>query len=137
MIEKLKALYERATPGEWVAHGTAIHDNTIHEESRYRDRTACIATANSWRNCERQSLDDAAFIAAAHNAMPELLAMKARCEAAEADMKIIVDGARENPAIADVCACFACRFEGECPGYDRDDCFDWRGSQAAESEAKP
>jgi hypothetical protein len=58
-------------------------------------------------------------------------------DAAKADMKLIVDAVRETHC--DETCCFACKhdcdmsindsgeFNNECPGFDRDDCFDWRG----------
>ena len=58
-------------------------------------------------------------------------------DAAKADMKLIVDAVRETHC-DDTC-CFACKhdcdmsindsgeFNNECPGFDRDDCFEWRG----------
>ena len=58
-------------------------------------------------------------------------------DAAKADMKLIVDAVRETHC--DETCCFACKYDfdtsindsgelnGECPGFDRDDCFEWRG----------
>ena len=58
-------------------------------------------------------------------------------DAAKADMKLIVDAVRETHC--DETCCFACKhdcdtsindsgeFNNECPGFDRDDCFEWRG----------
>ena len=58
-------------------------------------------------------------------------------DAAKADMKLIADAVREKHC-DDTC-CFVCKFdcdtskndsgefENECPGFDRDDCFEWRG----------
>lgn len=58
-------------------------------------------------------------------------------DAAKADMKLIVDEVRETHC--DETCCFACKydcdtsindsgeFNNECPGFDRDDCFEWRG----------
>ena len=65
-------------------------------------------------------------------------------DAAKADMKLIVDAVRETHC-DDTC-CFACKhdcdmsindsgeFNNECPGFDRDDCFEWRGLQPQEGE---
>lgn len=58
-------------------------------------------------------------------------------DAAKADMKLIVDAVRETHC--DETCCFACKhdcdtsindsgeFNNECPGFDKDDCFEWRG----------
>ena len=58
-------------------------------------------------------------------------------DAAKADMKLIADAVREKHC--DNTCCFACKFdcdmstndsgefENECQGFDRDDCFEWRG----------
>ena len=59
--------------------------------------------------------------------------------AAVEDMKLIVDAVREEHC--DETCCFACKFDCdtsitdsgahacECPGFERDDCFEWRGPQ--------
>lgn len=63
-----------------------------------------------------------------------------RADAAVEDMKLIVDAVRE--AHCDETCCFACAFDCdtsindsgvpncECPGFERDDCFEWRGVKA-------
>ena len=57
--------------------------------------------------------------------------------AAKKDLKLIVDAVRETHC--DETCCFACKFDcdtsitdsgcyaNECPGFERDDCFEWRG----------
>ena len=62
--------------------------------------------------------------------------------AAVEDMKLIVDAVREEHC--DETCCFACKFDCdtsitdsgayacECPGFERDDCFEWRGPVAGE-----
>ena len=69
----------------------------------------------------------------------KLTAETARADAAERDMKLIADAVREKHC--DQTCCFACKhdcdtstndsgeFEEECPGFDKDDCFEWRGAQ--------
>ena len=64
-------------------------------------------------------------------------AAEAERDAAKADMKLIVDAVRETHC--DETCCFACKFDcdtsindsgeygSECPGFNRDDCFEWRG----------
>jgi hypothetical protein len=66
---------------------------------------------------------------------------EAREKAAIADMKLIADNVRETHC--DETCCFACKFDcdtsitdsgcyaNECPGFERDDCFEWRGPQGA------
>ena len=58
-------------------------------------------------------------------------------DAAVADMKLIVDAVREE--YSDETCCFACKYDfdtscdecgccpGECPGFESNDCFEWRG----------
>jgi hypothetical protein len=72
----------------------------------------------------------------------ELQESQRRERAAVEDMKRIVDNVRETHC--DETCCFACKFDcdtsitdsgcyaNECPGFERDDCFEWRGPQAAD-----
>lgn len=72
----------------------------------------------------------------------QLATEKRRADAAVEDMKLIVDAVRE--AHCDETCCFACKFDcdtsitdsgcyaNECPGFERDDCFEWRGPQEAD-----
>jgi len=72
--------------------------------------------------------------------MEQLEESQRRADAAVEDMKNIVDAVRE--AHCDGTCCFACKYDAdfsigesgnylnECPGFDRDDCFEWRGPQA-------
>jgi hypothetical protein len=67
----------------------------------------------------------------------QLAASQRRERAAVEDMKLIVDAVRE--AHCDETCCFACKYDAdfsiapsgdwanECPGFERDDCFEWRG----------
>lgn len=69
----------------------------------------------------------------------ELAATQKQLEAAVEDMKNIVDAVRQKHC-DDTC-CFACKYDAdfsimpsgdyanECPGFDRDDCFEWRGAK--------
>jgi hypothetical protein len=71
----------------------------------------------------------------------QLAESQRRERAAVEDMKLIVDAVRE--AHCDETCCFACAFDCdtsindsgvpncECPGFERDDCFEWRGPQEA------
>ena len=73
-----------------------------------------------------------------------LAASQRRERAAVEDMKLIVDAAREEHC--DETCCFACKFDCdtsitwtgdyacECPGFERDNCFEWRGPQAGDVE---
>lgn len=58
-------------------------------------------------------------------------------DAAISDMKSMALSMRESEDMQESC-CFACAFSddnadgvtfGECPGFDRDDCFKWRGTE--------
>jgi hypothetical protein len=67
----------------------------------------------------------------------QLTAEKRRADAAVGDMKLIVDAVREEHG--DETCCFACKFDcdtsitdsgcyaNECPGFDTNECFEWRG----------
>jgi hypothetical protein len=67
---------------------------------------------------------------------------EAREKAAIADMKLIADNVRETHC--DETCCFACKhdcdtsindsgeYNSECPGFYRDDCFEWRGARKGE-----
>ena len=67
----------------------------------------------------------------------EIRKLKAERDAAVRDMELIVDAVRETHS--DETCCFACKFDCdtsitdtgdyacECPGFERDDCFEWRG----------
>ena len=67
----------------------------------------------------------------------QLAAEKRRADAAVEDMKRIVDKVRETHC-DDTC-CFACKYDAdfsiteagdfanECPGFDTNECFEWRG----------
>lgn len=67
----------------------------------------------------------------------QLAESQRRERAAVEDLKLIVDAVRE--AHCDETCCFACKFDcdtsitdsgcyaNECPGFERDDCFEWRG----------
>ena len=81
------------------------------------------------------------LIQSLHGSATELTARAENAErerdAAIEDMKLIVDAVREEHC--DETCCFACKFDcdtsindsgeygSECPGFDRDDCFEWRG----------
>ena len=76
----------------------------------------------------------------------QLAASQRRERAAVEDMKLIVDAVREEHC--DETCCFACKFDCdtsitdsgdyacECPGFERDDCFEWRGLQDEEGAEK-
>jgi hypothetical protein len=93
-IKGLRGLLSKATPGTWIAQGSFIHDNTLHEESRHPSRTACVATCHPLHGTN-QSEDDAAFIAAAHNDLPALLdeidRLRAENDKAKQELKRICD----------------------------------------------
>lgn len=74
----------------------------------------------------------------------QLATEKRRADAAVEDMKRIVDSVREEHY--DETCCFACKYDAdmsitdsgayanECPGFERNDCFEWRGLRAGEGE---
>ena len=76
----------------------------------------------------------------------DLAASQRRERAAVEDLKLIVDAVRE--AHCDETCCFACKFDCdtsindsgvpncECPGFERDDCFEWRGPEAGKGSAE-
>lgn len=76
------------------------------------------------------------------NAIFQLIRLKAERDKAVEDMKSIVDNVREEHN--DETCCFACKFDcdmsitdagdylNECPGFDKDDCFEWRGLEESE-----
>jgi hypothetical protein len=69
---------------------------------------------------------------------------EAREKAAIADMKLIADNVRETHC--DETCCFACKhdcdtsindsgeYNSECPGFYKDDCFEWRGAREGEGK---
>lgn len=77
-------------------------------------------------------------------ARAEIATLTARAEKAEAerdkavdDMKTMADCMRESEETTESC-CWACKYDPtnndylgttECPGYERDDCFEWCGLQ--------
>ncbi len=73
----------------------------------------------------------------------DLARVTAERDAAVAEMKRIVDAVREEHC--DETCCFACKYDCdtsitdtgdyacECPGFERDDCFEWRGVQQEEA----
>lgn len=77
---------------------------------------------------------------AALELVAELEASKRREMAALSDMKVMALAMRESEELSEGC-CFACAYDaqnlsgdvilayGECPGYNVDECFDWRGPE--------
>ena len=72
----------------------------------------------------------------------DLAASQRRERAAVGDLKVMALAMRESEELSEGC-CFACAHDGqnlpddailiygECPGYEADDCFEWRGPQEA------
>ena len=108
----------------------------------------CFAKTCACSECpfEHESCGDLEQLAADRLEAQEqtIAALTARAEqtererdAAKADMKLIVDAVRETHC--DETCCFACKydcdmsindsggFSNECPGFYKDDCFEWRG----------
>lgn len=90
-----------------------------------------------WRDTEKHLRDNCIHL------RTELEQVKAERDAAVKDMKILALAMRESEELSEGC-CFACICEnlpadcilpyGECPGYEKDDCFEWRGFKAGDSE---
>jgi hypothetical protein len=90
--------------------------------------------------CEFEALGPEAA-ALIESLQAKLAAEKRRADAAVEDMKLIVDAVREEHC--DETCCFACKFDcdtsitdsgcyaNECPGFDTNECFEWRGPQEA------
>lgn len=70
MIEKLKAAYEAATPGEWAYNddGRILGSSNITEAY-----LVCDVVGNTTDSVSEQDEHNADFIALAHNTMPALI----------------------------------------------------------------
>jgi len=77
--EELRRLYEASTPGIWSANRWRICSNA-HDPKTF-EYVLDTATNNANRN--QRNLDNADFIAAAHNEVPGLLDAAERLEAVE------------------------------------------------------
>ena len=73
----------------------------------------------------------------------QLAVSQHREQAAVEDMKIIADTYREKNCDDGICG--LCKFDAdhgldgyanECPGFETDDCFEWRGPQAGKGETE-
>lgn len=139
-IEAIKAREQAATPGKWeYDYNNCV---SMYDEKGIHELDICecedICTENAEANGE--------FIARAREDIPALLAelatVTAQRDKAVEDMKLIADAIREERC--DETCCFACKynadfsvtdsgsFANECPGFDRDDCFKWRGERSGE-----
>ena len=133
--ELIKTLREDANKQESLYH---VCDSTMNAKIA-ADRLESQAKENeiSRHLIEMQS-----------NVITELTARAESAErerdAAIADMKLIVDAVREEHC--DETCCFACKFDcdtsindsgeygSECPGFYKDDCFEWRGAREGEGK---
>lgn len=73
----------------------------------------------------------------------QLTASQQETRAAVEDMKILALAMRESEELSEGC-CFACTYDAqnlpdnvilayrECPGYDTDECFEWRGKDVGD-----
>lgn len=105
------------------------------------DNTDKFAAADRLESQAKENEISRHLIEMQSNVITELTARAESAErerdAAKADMKLIVDAVRETHC--DETCCFACKhdcdmsingsgeFANECPGFDRYDCFEWRG----------
>ena len=129
-IDEIRARAEAATTGPWT-----------HEEYGFginaKERKLFFAYG-----CDDQTFTDMDFVCHAREDIPALLdaleAKERELAAAVSDMKIMALAMRESEELSEGC-CFACVCDaqnlpddcilpyGECPGYEKDDCFEWRG----------
>lgn len=135
-LQAIRDRAEKATPGEWEYSPAG---------RIYKDPLDPIAFVGGRGN---QAVADADFIAHAHTDIPALLAAldaaNAKLDKAVGDMNVMALAMRENDELSEAC-CFACICDGanlpegvilpygECPGYERNDCFEWRGDAAEEA----
>ena len=80
------------------------------------------------------------YIADVGELLEDLEAKERELAEAVSDMKIMALAMRESEELSEGC-CFACVCDaqnlpddcilpyGECPGYEKDDCFEWRGAK--------
>lgn len=102
-------------------------------------------TTNVCRTCPCYGVGDC-FSVATTQAADTIEQLQKELEVAKRDMKCIVDVVREKHC--DESCCFACKYDcdtsitesgdyaEECPGFDRDDCFEWRGVCANDDKEK-
>ena len=106
-------------------------------------QTTMLTAADLIKSLQAQLSDEKIVSQSLRNAAngykAQLAASQRRERAAVEDMKLIVDAVREEHC--DETCCFACKFDCdtsitdsgdyacECPGFERDDCFEWRGPQ--------
>lgn len=113
---------------EAEASGTDALEAAHNELRQVREQLAAEqVTSQSLRN-------------AANGYKAQLTAEKRRADAAVEDMKVMALAMRESDELSEGC-CFACAHDGqnlpddailiygECPGYEADDCFEWRGAK--------
>ena len=89
-----------------------------------------------WDDPEPYIISEAADLIGSLTA--QLAASQQRERAAVEDLKVMALAMRESEELSEGC-CFACAYDaqnlpdnvilayGECPGYDTDECFEWRG----------
>ena len=89
-----------------------------------------------WEDLEPYIISEAADLIGSLTA--QLAASQQRERAAVEDLKVMALAMRESEELSEGC-CFACAYDaqnlpdnvilayGECPGYDTDECFEWRG----------
>ena len=89
-IEELEALREKATPGKWMRDGVDVKDDPFNRV-RYavvtRGKTIARIAYSSYEGGPTNAAEDATYIAALHNAAPELFAAKRRLDALEEAME--------------------------------------------------
>ena len=88
-IDRLEALHAAATPGEWESrhYGTCYEDDEDFL-NEIGDGVQVASTAINLASCDRA---DSYFIAASHNAMPELIAELRQLREFERRVRRILD----------------------------------------------
>ena len=126
------------TTGEIVRALICVAEATECKDCRYKYPVGNVILCDH----EQMNGDAADRLESQEQKIAELIARAESAErerdAAIADMKIMALAMRESDELQEGC-CFACKYDsqnlpdnvmlayGECPGYDSDDCFEWRG----------
>ena len=138
----------------WKGAGAVSEKMTTSEPttgeivSALRNCPNCDDCLRKDQKCYRNNHDAADRLESQEQTISALTARAEQAErerdAAKADMKLIVDAERETHC--DETCCFACKhdcdmsindsgeFNNECPGFYKDDCFEWRGAREGEGK---
>ena len=115
----------------------------IRIDKMARDCADCIESLQA--QLAEEKIASQSLRNAANGYKAQLAASQRRERAAVEDMKVMALAMRESDELSEGC-CFACVCDGqnlpgnvilpygECPGYDTNDCFEWRGPLAGKGE---